>query len=86
VAAVERDFEMLRGWCNGEWHWVGVVVTIYDAEDDEVWGDSVWGVEDNTDYWKTVALEFIEAGIWGIEKETSERAYWEARDVETVTA
>ncbi len=84
VAAVERDYEMLRGWCNDEWHWIGVCVDIYDAEGEEAYSDSVWGVADLDDYWKTLALEFIETGIEKIETEAAEKAYWETRDVETV--
>lgn len=86
VAAVERDCEMLRGWCNNEWHWIGVVVTIYDAGDWPLFKDSRWGVADLDDYWKTLALEFIQTGIEKIETEAAERAYWACRDVETVGA
>lgn len=84
AAAVMRDFDYLQGWCNDEWHWVGVVVTIFNAEDEEVFEDSLWGIEDNTDYWKEVALGMIETGVEQIEKEIHEAAYWAARD--TITA
>lgn len=84
VAAVERDFEILRGWANDEWHYVGVCVKIFDSEDEEVWDGSVWGVEDNTGYWKELALEFIQTGIDELDTEACERTYWECRDVETL--
>src|SRR5579863_8775408 len=30
--AVEQDFERMRRWCNGDWWYVGVMVTIYVDE------------------------------------------------------
>ena len=32
AAAVESDFEHLRSWCADEWHWIGVIVTLEDAD------------------------------------------------------
>ena len=45
--AALADFEYLRGWCKGEWHYVGVIVTLLgddDGERTEI-SDSVWGLE-----------------------------------------
>lgn len=40
------DFEHLKAWCNNEWSYVGVEVTLLDSEGNptEV-SDSLWGVE-----------------------------------------
>lgn len=86
VASVEHDFEHLQDWCEDRWHWIGVCVDIFNAEDEEVYSDSVWGVADIDDYWKTLVLEFIQTGIDKLETEAAEVAYWASRDVETVTA
>ena len=61
AAAVRADFEFLRGWCNGEWRYVGVCVRALD-DDGEAIGDSfdnvLWGVESfNDDYIREVAIE-----------------------------
>ncbi len=54
VAAAEADFQFLRAWCNDEWVYVGVRVTLLERnEDDELveaeggthTSDSLWGVE-----------------------------------------
>lgn len=46
--AVERDFELVRGWANGEWDWVGVVVTLLDVDgNDAPESESLWGIESN---------------------------------------
>lgn len=42
-AAVLRDFERLRAWCNNEWFWVGYMTTIVAPDGEEIDGDSVWG-------------------------------------------
>lgn len=44
VAAVDRDFEYLRGWCNDEWHYCGVVVRL---DEDVSESESLWGIENN---------------------------------------
>jgi hypothetical protein len=84
VASVEKGFEFLQDWCENRWHWIGVCVDIFNADDEEVYSDSIWGVEDSTDYWQSLAVEFIEAGIRKIETETAEATYWACRDVVTV--
>lgn len=57
--AVQRDFDFLKAWCEDEWVWCGVCVTLM-IEDDEgdlveydgpltsKFHDSLWGVE----YWQ----------------------------------
>ena len=59
AAAVEADFEFLRRWCNDEWHYINVIVTLLGAEGVEVGRESLCGIEDDTDYWREVAAELI---------------------------
>lgn len=64
AAAVESDFEFLRGWCNAKWHYCGVSVRALDAHGQPV-GDefinAIWGIEfDADDYIKQVARELAE--------------------------
>lgn len=49
VAAVEADFRSLKAWCNDEWHWCGVAVTVW-KDDTCLTGEyehAVWGIEAN---------------------------------------
>ena len=39
--AVLNDFEYLRGWCNDEWHWCGIVVQDVETGIEQ----SLWGIE-----------------------------------------
>jgi hypothetical protein len=54
--AVEADFKYLQGWCNDQWHYVGVVVALL-REDEVVQESSCWGVESIGDYWRDIAAE-----------------------------
>lgn len=48
AAAVEANFQYLRSWCDGEWHYTMVTVTLLDMDGDETWMfESVGGVESN---------------------------------------
>lgn len=72
--AVEKDFEFLRAWCNDEWHYIGVVVTLLDIDGDpiEEQSASLWGIESNAGaYLDEVAKELAEeiAGRVGDGKE-----------------
>ena len=60
--AVEADFERMRGWCHDEWGWVGVVVTLLDADGNKTHeADSLWGIEsDAGDYLDVVAGELAD--------------------------
>ena len=84
--AVERDFQYLRGWCNDEWHYVGVVVMPIDQDedgedieiDDIDYSYALWGVENNDDnYLECVAGELIDQ-ILGDEKMEAQKT--ELRD------
>lgn len=61
-AAVKDDFEYLRGWCNDEWRYVGVIVTLLDDDGDKTEIDnSLWGVEDyDVEHLEEVAQELAE--------------------------
>jgi hypothetical protein len=44
--AAEKDFRVLKAWCDDEWCWCGVIVTAY-RDDVELGSASVWGIEAN---------------------------------------
>jgi hypothetical protein len=92
--AVQADYEYLRAWCNDEWHYCGVIVTVY-RNGVQIAEDALWRVETYADYYKEVAREMIEGAICQdrrhraqearkARREARERKYWEARDVETI--
>lgn len=43
--AVRRDYEYLRAWCNDEWYYVGLIVELYNADDELIGEESCWGYE-----------------------------------------
>lgn len=45
MAAVEKDFAYLSGWYNDDWYYVGVVVTLLDADGCEQEDVSCWRFE-----------------------------------------
>lgn len=59
AAAVDQDFERMRGWCNDLWHYVGVVVTLQDVDGNDTHvSESLWGIEsDSDDYLESVAKD-----------------------------
>lgn len=62
AAAVESDFQYLRSWCNDEWFYTIVEVTLLDTDGDETWLSAcTGGVESNADECiKALALELAE--------------------------
>lgn len=61
VAAVEKDFDYLRAWCNDEWHYCGIVVTLLDdaGEKTDI-SAALWGVESDADgYHASVIQDLI---------------------------
>lgn len=84
VASVEADFEFLRGWCADEWQYIAITVSLENGDGQELASDSLGGVESFGNYWKEQAAEMANTLIEANEKENTERAHWEARDVETV--
>lgn len=93
--AVQRDFDHIRDWCNDQWHYIGVTVTLMVEDDDgelvEYSGplksqfmDALWGIEDSEHkYVEEVAHELAESIASQYHKEAAERAYWAERDVAT---
>ncbi|MDE2103157.1 MAG: hypothetical protein KGL39_38280 [Patescibacteria group bacterium] len=92
--AVQRDFDYLRGWCRGEWHWTVVGVRV-SRHGEEIETDYCGGIESKGDYWREHAAEVANGIInhdqqsrlasWrGALREARERRYWAQRDVATV--
>lgn len=51
AAAAMANFEYLRKWCNDQWHYVGVIVTVTDQHGTELAQESLWGIESHaTEY------------------------------------
>lgn len=58
AAAAMADFKRLRDWCNDEWHWCGVVVTLTEGDNDI--SASLWGIEsDASDYFEEVIEDLM---------------------------
>lgn len=60
--AVRLDFERMRGWCNDEWHYVGVIVELLDDDGDGT-GEaaSLWGIESDAGaYLDEVAADLVD--------------------------
>jgi hypothetical protein len=57
--AVEQDFEHLQAWCNDDWRWVYVMVTLLDVERNATnERESLGGVESSdSEYLKSTAIE-----------------------------
>lgn len=76
AAAVEKDFEYLRGWCADEWHWTWILVTLLDengGETEET--ESLCGMEsDQDDYLKETAVDLAGQIVRRIEHEAAEAA------------
>lgn len=64
--AVERDFKAMRAWCNDEWYYCGVVLSVakngYTLDEHAA---SLWGIElnypgsENNDYLTEVANDLL---------------------------
>lgn len=63
--AVEADFQRLRAWCNNEWCYVGIVLSIYRGDvclDDHA--ASLWCIEsDAGEYLVSVANELLDEAV-----------------------
>lgn len=63
AAAAMADYDRLRRWCNDQWYYIGVVVTLCDDDGDPVDGyrASVWGIEsDCHEYLEVTARELAQ--------------------------
>ena len=48
AAAALADFDYLRRWCNDEWYYCGIIVTVLNDEGEETDNSSsLWGIEDD---------------------------------------
>lgn len=70
--AAMSDYQFLRDWCNDEWCYIGLVITVTHTESGtELGSDSIWGIESCSvdtvnDYLPdcvSVAIEYRNAGI-----------------------
>lgn len=68
--AARHDFEVLRAWCNDEWRYFGVEVTIYKGEVKLTgnYSHTLWGVEGNypgsdNSYLAEVACELLDEAL-----------------------
>lgn len=70
---VDKDYHYLRAWCNDEWHYCGIVVTVLgdDCADTDI-SASLWGIESDADnYHADVVAELIA----DCEKQSARRIY-----------
>lgn len=60
--AARHDFDLLRRWCNDQWHYVGVVVCLADEDGNPIEEicESTWGLESYGEYTSTVARELAD--------------------------
>jgi len=61
-----EDFKRLKAWCNGEWEYCGLEVSLLDDFNDEINGfeQTLWGLEsDNGEYLRVVASDLAEEMI-----------------------
>jgi hypothetical protein len=69
AAAAMADFERLRGWCNDEWHWCGVVVTLNTGGTEHE--ASLWGIEsDADDYIEEVISDLMHQCLHDLSRHT----------------
>ena len=62
-AAVMADYNYLRQWCNQQWQYCGIVVTLLGADGEPDVDASLWGIEDGlssmSEYHEEVIGELI---------------------------
>lgn len=58
--AARADYENLRAWCNDEWQYVGVIVTLLDdnGEETEI-SDSLWCIENSDESYTREQVRLI---------------------------
>jgi hypothetical protein len=56
--AAEHECKWLADWCHDRWHYIGVVVTLLDADgNDTGYSESCWGIEDDGDHADVIAQD-----------------------------
>ena len=78
-AAVEADFKHLKDWCDDKWHYIGVIVTLFDPDGEPQEDSSLWGVEDYGDHYQTIASELTDELIAKHELDVREDADYASR-------
>lgn len=65
VRAVEADFEYLRRWCNGDWRYVGVVLSVSrNGFELDRHAASLWGIESEAgEHLVDIANELLEEAV-----------------------
>ena len=56
--AAEKDFERLKAWCDDEWHWAGIAVTVSrdGVELTDQYDHALWGIDGN---WKGESSDYL---------------------------
>lgn len=52
AGAAMHDFEYLRAFCNDQWSYIGVIITLVSDDDEPMandWRESLWGIESGDD-------------------------------------
>ena len=61
--AARADFERLQAWCDDQWGWIGVIVTV-EREGVKLAHASLWGIEsDSPDYHVDVANQIVDEAL-----------------------
>ncbi len=81
--AVQADFDFLRAWCNDQWCYVGVIVTLINDDGTGGVSDSLWGVETYKDYHHECARDIAGELAQQALRERAEALAWAERDVVT---
>ena len=74
VRAVQRDFESMKSWCENEWHWCGVVLSVSKGNVEILdHAASLWGIEcnhpnGNNNHLMDVANELLDEAITNAEE------------------
>lgn len=82
--AVEADFDLLRRWCNNDWQYIVLYVTLHNAAGSQLDIDTVGGMSNDGDYWKEEAADMINTLHEKHLKEQAEITYWNEREIVTV--
>lgn len=63
--AAEADFQRLRAWCDDQWHYVGVIMSVSrNSVMLDEHAASVWGIEDDAgDYLDEVAEDLAQEAV-----------------------
>jgi len=62
MAAIEEDFNYLRGWYNDDWHWCGITVIALDEDgEDTAQEESLCGISsDDGEYHEEVIRDLVQ--------------------------